>query len=113
MVRNLGGNMNQMMKAAQKMQKDMLAAQEALKERFVEGEAGGGMVKVIVNGQKEVIKIVIAADFVLKEMEDEADVRTLEELVIAAIRNGTEKARKLAEESMGQVTGGLNLPGLF
>ena len=113
MVRNFGGNMGHMMKAAQKMQKQMLEAQEALKDKFVEGDAGGGMVKAVVNGQKELVKITIDKDFVLGEMSDADDVETLEDLVTAAVKSGMDKAQKLIEESMGDVTGGLNIPGLF
>ena len=67
MVRNLGGNMGQMMKAAQKMQKQMMEKQEALKDKYVEGDAGGGMVKAVVSGQKELIKVTIDRDFILEE----------------------------------------------
>jgi len=113
MVRNIGGNMGQMMKAAQKMQKQMMEAQEKLKEKYVEGDAGGGMVKALVNGQKELIKITIDRAFILQEISDEEDVETLEDLVTAAVKNGMDKAQKLIEESMGDVTGGMNLPGMF
>ncbi|MFC1581899.1 YbaB/EbfC family nucleoid-associated protein [Planctomycetota bacterium] len=113
MVRNMGGGMGNMMKAAQKMQKQMMQAQEELKDKYVEGEAGGGMVKAVVNGQKELIKITIDKDFALKEVEDEDDVATLEDLVTAAVRNGMEKAGQLMEDSMGKLTGGMNIPGMF
>ena len=105
--------MGNMMKAAQKMQKQMAEAQEELKDKYVEGEAGGGMVKAVVNGQKELIKITIDKDFAVNEIEDADDVATLEDLVTAAVRNGMEKAQQLMEDSMGKLTGGLNIPGMF
>jgi len=113
MVRNFGGGMGNMVKMAQKMQKQMLELQETLKEKFVEGEAGGGIVKAVVNGRKELVKVTIDKEFVLEEMEDEEDVETLEDLVTAAVKNGMEKAQKMMEESLGALTGGLNIPGLF
>ncbi len=107
--------MGQMMKAAQKMQKEMLKAQEGLKDKFVEGTAGGGIVKVLVNGQKELVKITIDRDFAVEELEDADDVAALEDLIMNAVQDGMDKAQKLMEESMGGITGGLgmNLPGLF
>jgi DNA-binding YbaB/EbfC family protein len=113
MVRNFGGNMGHMMKAAQKMQKQMAEAQDALKEKYVEGSAGGGMVKAVVNGQKELIKVTIEKDFILEEIEDEEDIKTLEDLITAAVRDGMDKAQELMEKSMGDITGGMNIPGLM
>lgn len=105
--------MGHMMKAAQKMQKQMVQAQEELKGKYVEGEAGGGMVKAVVNGQKELVKITLDKDFVLGEIEDKEDVETLEDLITAAVKGGMDKAQELIEDSLGEVTGGMNLPGLF
>ena len=82
-----GGNMNKMMKQMQKMQKDMLKAQEELQEMTFEATAGGGMVKVVANGKKEITDIEIKEEVVLKEVEDKTN------------------------DTMGKFTKGLNLPG--
>ena len=99
--------MNQMMKQVQKMQADMAAAQDALAEATVEGSAGGGMVKVVVTGTGEVQSVHIAPEVV-----DPDDVEMLEDLVLAAVTDGLRRARDLQGESMGNVTGGLDLGSL-
>ena len=96
------------LKQAQKMQKEVLGVQEELKKRVVEGSAGGGMVTAYVNGGKEVVKITIERDVV-----DPDDVEMLEDLVISAIAAATEKAETMLQEEMKKVTGGLGIPGLF
>ena len=102
------GNMGDLMKSAQKMQKDMARIQEELKTRIVEGDAGGGMVRVQVNGGQEVVAVKIDPSVV-----DPDDVEMLEDLVIAAVREGMRKAHELSQREMGKLTGGLNLPGMF
>ena len=102
-----GGQMNQLMKQAQKMQAEMAAAQDALAEATVEGSAGGGMVKVVVTGAGEVQSVRISPDVV-----DPDDVEMLEDLVMAAVSDGLRRANELAAERMGGVTGGLDLGGL-
>ncbi len=102
------GNIGDLMKNAQKMQKDMARIQEELKTRIVEGDAGGGMVKVQVNGAQEVVAVKIDPSVV-----DPDDVEMLEDLVIAAVREGMRKAHELSQKEMGKLTGGLNIPGLF
>ncbi len=102
------GNMGDLMKNAQKMQKNMSRVQEELKTRIVEGDAGGGMVKVQVNGGQEVVAVKIDPSVV-----DPEDVEMLEDLVIAAVREGMRKAHDLSQKEMGKLTGGLNIPGLF
>jgi len=93
---------------AQKMQKDMKAVQDDLKNRVVGGESGGGMVKVYANGNQEVVKIEID-----REAVDPDDVGMLEDLILVAVKTSLEKAKELSREEMGRVTGGLDLPGLF
>lgn len=100
------GNMNNMMKQMQKMQKDMAKAQEELKDMSVEGTAGGGMVKVVVSGQKEVLDVVIAEDVI-----DPDDVDMLQDLVLAAINDAMKQADQLVNDKMGRFTQGMNLPG--
>ena len=99
--------MNQMMKQVQKMQADMAAAQDALAQATVEGSAGGGMVKVVVTGSGEVQSVRIAPEVV-----DPEDVEMLEDLVLAAVGDGLRRSHDLQQESLGGVTGGLDLGAL-
>jgi nucleoid-associated protein EbfC len=91
-----------MLQQIQKMQTDMQAAQEALATETVEGSAGGGVVKATVNGHGDLQRITIDPSVV-----DPDDVETLEDLVVAAVSEGTRLARELQQEKMGAVTGGL------
>jgi DNA-binding YbaB/EbfC family protein len=99
--------MKQMMKQVQQMQADMAAAQEALNTATVEGSAGGGMVKVVVTGAGELQSVSINPDVV-----DADDVEMLEDLVLAAVSDGLRRAQELQAESLGGVTGGLDLGSL-
>jgi nucleoid-associated protein EbfC len=99
------GNMQKMMKQMQKMQKDMAKAQEELAEKTVEGTAGGGMVTVIANGQKEIIDVKIKEDVV-----DPEDIEMLQDLVLAATNDALKKMEDLTNDTMGQFTKGMNLP---
>ncbi|MBM7606752.1 DNA-binding YbaB/EbfC family protein [Metabacillus crassostreae] len=108
MMRGGGGNMQKMMKQMQKMQKDMAKAQEELVEKTVEGSAGGGMVSVVVNGQKELIEVNIK-----EEVVDPEDIEMLQDLVLAATNDALKKMDDLTNETMGQFTKGMNLPGMF
>src|SRR3954464_6492624 len=107
MMRGGNGNMQKMMKQMQKMQKDMAKAQEELSEKTVEGTAGGGMVTVIVNGQKEVVDVNIK-----EEVVDPEDIEMLQDLVLAATNDALKKMDDLTNNTMGQFTKGLNIPGL-
>jgi len=100
--------MGNILKQAQKMQQRLLEVQQELKERVVEGSAGGGMVRVAVNGQQEVLSVKIDPEVVNAE-----DVELLEDMVLAAVSQALEKARQMAQEEMAKVTGGLQLPGLL
>ena len=105
------GDWSGLMKQAQKQlsdfQKKMKEMDEKLKDRIVEGSAGGGMVKVLFNGKQEVVDVKI--DPTVLEEEDQ---EFLEEMVMAAIRQGLEKSNELAEQEKGKITGGMNIPGL-
>jgi nucleoid-associated protein EbfC len=101
------GGLDSMMKQMQKMQADMAAAQDSLAQATVEGSAGGGMVKVVVSGAGEVQSVRIAPEVV-----DPGDVEMLEDLVLAAVGDGLRRAQELQSESLGTVTGGLDLGGL-
>ncbi|WP_221884960.1 YbaB/EbfC family nucleoid-associated protein [Peribacillus cavernae] len=103
-----GGNMQNMMKQMQKMQKKMAEAQEELGEKKIEGTAGGGMVTVIVSGHKEIVEVNIKPEVV-----DPDDIEMLQDLVLAATNDALKKADELTNQTMGQFTKGLNLPGMF
>jgi DNA-binding YbaB/EbfC family protein len=100
-------NMNKMLQQVQKMQQDMVAAQEQLKNETVEASAGGGMVKVVVSGDLEVKSITIAPDAI-----DPDDPELLQDMVLAAVNEGLRSAQELAANKMGGLTGGLDLGGL-
>jgi hypothetical protein len=99
--------MNQMMKQVQKMQADMVAAQEALSAETVEASAGGGVVSAVVSGQGELQSVRIDPSVV-----DPDDVEMLQDLVVAAVVEATRKAQQLQADRLGAVTGGLDLGGL-
>lgn len=101
-------NMNSVIKQAQKMQEEMERIQQQTEAEQVEATAGGGAVKVVVSGKKEIVSIKIDPDAV-----DPDDVETLEDMVMAAVNEGIGKADELMAERMGAITGGMNIPGLF
>lgn len=101
-------NMNQMMKQLKKMQQDMTKAQQELEKKEVEGTAGGGMVKVKMNGHKQLLGIEIAPEVV-----DPDDVDMLQDLIMAAMNEAMKQADELIARDMGKFTGGMNVPGLF
>lgn len=103
-----GANMNNLMKQAQKLQRDMEQAQKELESKEFEASVGGGAVVVKVNGKKEVLAINIK-----EEVVDPDDVEMLEDLVITAVRMALSKAEQETSEKMGKLTGGMNMPGLF
>jgi DNA-binding YbaB/EbfC family protein len=104
-------NMQALLKQAQKMQQDMMEAQEKLKDETVEASAGGGMVTVVVSGDLVVRSIRIDPDAV-----DPEDVEMLSDLVLAAVNEGLRAAQEMAAAKLGGITGGLGgglgLPGL-
>ena len=104
----MGGNMNKMMKQIQKMQHDMAKLQEEMKTRSVECTAGGGMVKVIANGNNEIIAIEINPQVV-----DPEDVEMLQDMVLAAVNESLKTAQEMVAQEMGKLTGGMNIPGMF
>ncbi|MCP4570198.1 MAG: YbaB/EbfC family nucleoid-associated protein [FCB group bacterium] len=103
----MGKGMGDMMKQVAKMQRQMEEIQNELAEKTVEGSAGGGMVKVIANGKQDIVSIKIE-----KEVVDPEDVEMLEDLILSAVNQAREKAGELQAESMGALTGGMNIPGL-
>lgn len=102
------GNMNQMLKQAQKMQEDMATLQEDLDSREYTASSGGGIVNVTVDGKHLIKSIKIDPEAV-----DPDDVEMLEDLVTVAVNEAIGNATKTAESEMGAITGGLNIPGMF
>ena len=100
-----GGNMNNMIRQAQKMQQDMLKAQEELESKTYEAQAGGGAVSASVSGKKELISVTIDPEAV-----DPDDVEMLQDLIVAAVNEALRKASEDAASQMSRLTGGLNLP---
>ena len=103
-----GGNMNNLMKQAQAMQKKMQDMQKEIENSEFEASAGGGAVTVRVSGKKEILGINIK-----KEVVDPDDVEMLEDLVLSAVNEALRKADEETESKMGKLTGGMNIPGLF
>lgn len=102
-------NMNGMMKKVQKLQKQMTQMQEDLKKRTVEVTAGGGAVKIVMSGEKEVKDLKIDPAAV-----DPEDVEMLQDLLSAAFNEATKKVDEMMANEMGKLTGGMGLPpGLF
>ncbi|NLL13731.1 MAG: YbaB/EbfC family nucleoid-associated protein [Fibrobacter sp.] len=100
-------NINKLLKQAQKVQAQMMKAQEDFQKKEVEGSAGGGMVKVVLNGANQLVSIKIDPEVV-----DPKDVEMLEDLIVAAHSNAMEKIKEMSESTFGSITGGLNIPGL-
>ena len=107
---NFGGGMNMqsLMKQAQKMQEDMATLQADLEQREYTAVSGGGMVTVTVDGKHLIKSIKINPDAV-----DPDDAEMLEDFITIAVNEAINKAISNAEEEMGAVTGGLNIPGMF
>lgn len=103
------GNMAGMMKKVQKLQADMAKLQEELKKRTLEVTTGGGAVKLVISGEKEVQSLKISPDAV-----DPEDLEMLEDMLLAAFNEGVKKVDEMTTTEMGKLTGGMNLPkGLF
>ena len=101
-------NIGKLMKQAQEMQQKMAKIQDELAHKEVEATSGGGMVTVKMNGQQELISIVID-----EEVFKDGDKEMLEDLVVAAVNEARRQALDLAKEEMSKLTGGLPMPGLF
>ena len=99
--------MNKLLKQAQKMQAQMMQAQEDLAKKQVEGDAGGGVVKITLSGGGDVVAISIKPEVV-----DPDDVEMLEDLIVAAFNNAQEKIKELSNSAFGGMPGGLKIPGL-
>jgi len=103
------GNFNpDVLRQAQSVQKNLMRLREELKERIVEADSGGGLVKAFTNGNGELVKLTISPEAI-----DPDDLGMLEDLVVAAVLKSQEVANELQQTEMNKVTGGLSLPGLF
>lgn len=100
-------DLNNIMQQAKAMQAKMAKIQEDLAKKIITGSAGGGMVLVTVNGQGDVLSIAIE-----KTVIDPNEKAMLEDLVVAATNDAIRKAKDLSKQELGQLTGGLNIPGL-
>ncbi|ADU50198.1 Uncharacterized protein family UPF0133 [Thermaerobacter marianensis DSM 12885] len=101
------GPMGKMLKQLEKVQQEMARLQEELAQREVEATAGGGMVKAVVNGRQELLRLEIA-----REAVDPDDVELLQDMIVAAVNEANRKAQELLQAEMARVTGGLKLPKL-
>jgi len=101
-------DMGKLLKQAQQMQAKMAQMQSELAEKRVEASAGGGMVKVVMNGRHEVISVKIDPEVV-----DPQDVEMLEDLVAAAVTEAASQIEEMLKDGMSSITGGMGLPGMF
>ncbi len=102
-----GGNMQAMLKQAQKMQEDMAALQEELEQREYEVSAGGGMVTVKINGKRQIVNMEIKPEIV-----DPDDIETLSDVVVAAVNEALRRVEETANEEMAKLTGPMGLGGM-
>ncbi len=101
------GGIGNIMKQAQQMQRRMAEMQEELENKKVEASAGGGMVTAVVNGKQQLLELKIDPTAV-----DPEDVEMLQDLVTAAVNEAIKQSQQMAQEEMGKITGGMNIPGL-
>ena len=112
MAKGMGGmgmggmNMNNLMKQAQKMQRQMTEMQSELESKVYEVSSGGGAVKITINGKKVIQEIVISPDVV-----DPDDVEMLQDLVLTAVNEAIRQVEESAAAHMNKLTGGMALPG--
>jgi DNA-binding YbaB/EbfC family protein len=96
-----------MLQQAQRLQAQLLKAQEELANLTVEASSGGGAVTVTMNGQQQILSVKIA-----KEVVNPEDIEMLEDMVLSAVKEAQVKAQEAAAQKMGGLTGGLKIPGL-
>ena len=100
-------DMQRLVRQAQQAQQELVRVQEELGGVMVDGTAGGGVVKAVVTGKQELVSVTIDPAAV-----DPADVEMLQDLIVAAVNDALGNSRRVAEERMAAVTGGLQLPGM-
>lgn len=96
------GNMNNLMKQAQRMQRQMEEGQKELESKEFSAKAGGGAVEVVVTGKKEIVKVTLS-----EEAVDPEDIETLQDMIMAAANEALRQAEEANNELMGKMTGGL------
>ena len=109
--KGIGGgpqNMQAMIRQAQKMQEDMAAKQEELNAREYDISAGGGVVKVKINGKREILAIDLEPEIV-----DPDDIETLSDILVAAVNEAIKRVDDTNNEELNKITGPMNIPGLF
>jgi len=104
----MGGNMNSLMKQAQKFQQQMEEMQKDLGNKTFEASVGGGAVTAIANGKRQLTEVKIKPEVV-----DPDDVEMLQDLIMSACNEALKKAEDETSSEMGKLTGGLNMPGMF
>ena len=102
------GNIQGLMKQAQKLQEQMAKVQEEAEQITCEGTAVGGMVKAVANGKNQLVSIAIDPQVV-----SASDVEMLQDLILAAVNEGLRKVQEATKSKLAGVTGGMNIPGLF
>ena len=100
-------DLSNIMQQAKAMQEKMAKIQEDLAKKTITGSAGGGMVLVTVNGQGDILSMAIE-----KTVIDPQEAEMLQDLIVAATNDAIRKAKELSKQELGQLTGGLNIPGL-
>jgi DNA-binding YbaB/EbfC family protein len=100
-------DLSNIMQQAKSMQEKMAKIQEDLAKKSITGSSGGGMVQVTVNGQGEVLSVAGEPQII-----DPAEAEMLQDLITSATNDALRKAKDLSQQELGQLTGGLNLPGL-
>ena len=101
-----GGNMNNLLKQAQKLQKDMEEAKKNLEEKEFEVTSGGGVISVKMNGKKEILELNLKPEVV-----DPEDIEMLQDLIISCINEAYKKVDEESNKEMSKLTGGFNIPG--
>ena len=102
------GNMQKQLAQVQAMQARMQQVQDEIEEKEIEASAGGGVVKVKVNGKKELLSVELKPEVV-----DPDDIETLQDLIVAAVNEGMRRITEISSEEMEKVTGGISIPGLI
>lgn len=101
------GNMGNLMKQAKKLQEEFAKKQAEIAEMKIDASSGGGMVTATVSGQGELLNLKIE-----KEVVDPEDAEMLVDLIIAAVQEAQKKAQEAAQEKLGPLAQGINLPGM-
>lgn len=102
------GGMSELMRQASRLQRKIEARKQELKAETIEASAGNDQVKVVVNGAKELVSITIAPELLTTE-----DLGMVQDLIVAAVNAGNQKATEFIDAELEKVTGGLKIPGMF